>query len=297
MPLLECVPNVSEGRERARIDAWARTIREAGGQLLDVHADPDHNRSVFTFLGPAETVERAALALARAVVEAVDLRIQRGGHPRIGAIDVLPLVPLRGASMADAVGSARRLGASLATALHLPVYYFGAAATRPERAELPSVRAGQFEGLAARMAGAAGRPDAGPATPHPSAGAVAVGARRILIAFNAVLDSPDFELAARVARAIRASAGGLPEVRAIAVRLPSRGVVQVSMNLLAYRRTGLSVVMDAVDREAASVGLTVLEFELVGCAPADALDGVDRTRIRWTERQLLDLALLGPESV
>ncbi len=291
MPQLECVPNVSEGRDGALIDAFARAIADAGAQLLDVHADPDHNRSVFTFLGPAETAERAALALSRAVVQTLDLRVHRGGHPRFGVVDVIPFVPLQGASMRDAVRSAHRLGAALAADLHLPVFYFGAAAIRPERAELPAIRAGQFEGLAARMAAAAGSPDAGPLRPHPSAGAVAIGARGVLIAFNAVLDTRDLEVARAIARAIRASSGGLPEVRAIGVCLPSRGRVQVSMNLLAYHRTGVPVVMDAVDREATSRGVTVLEFELVGCAPADAFQRVDRSRVRCTAGQLLEPAL------
>jgi glutamate formiminotransferase len=198
--------------------------------------------------------------------------------------------------MRDAVAAAHRLGAALASELHVPVYYFGAAALRPDLATLPSIRAGQFERLAARMATPAGRPDAGPTAPHPSAGAVAVGARGVLIAFNAVLDARDLAIATAIARAVRASSGGLPEIRAIGVALPSRGLVQVSMNLLAYRRTGIPRVMGAVDGEAASRGARVIEFELVGCAPADAFRGVDRSRVRHTAGQLLDPALLGNDS-
>jgi len=292
-PLLECVPNVSDGRDRALIEALAAAVEAAGARLLDVHADVDHNRSLFTFVGPAATVEAAALALARIAVERLDLRTHRGVHPRIGAVDVIPFVPLRGARMADAVRAAHALGPALAGELGVPVFYYGEAALRPERRELAALRRGQFEELAARMRAPGGEPDAGPPVPHPRAGATAIGARAVLIAFNAVLDSDALGLAQDIARVCREAGGGLPGVRALGVPLTSRGLVQVTMNLVSYRRTPVARVMAAVEAEAARRGVEVLEWELVGCAPADALAGVDRARLRLEPAQLLEPALFG----
>jgi len=292
-PLLECVPNVSDGRDQALIEALAAAVEAAGARLLDVHADVDHNRSVFTFVGPAATVEAAALALARIAVERLDLRTHRGVHPRIGAVDVIPFVPLRGARMADAVRAAHALGPALAGELGVPVFYYGEAALRPERRELVALRRGQFEELAARMRAPGGEPDAGPPVPHPRAGATAIGARAVLIAFNAVLDSEALGLAQDIARVCREAGGGLPGVRALGVPLTSRGLVQVTMNLVSYRRTPVARVMAAVEAEAARRGVEVLEWELVGCAPADAFAGVDRARVRLGPAQLLEPTLVG----
>lgn len=286
--MLECVPNVSEGRRGGVIDAMARAIEASGARLVDIHRDVDHHRSVFTFLGPAAVTARAAVALSREAVETVDLRGHRGVHPRIGAVDVIPFVPLRGASMAEAVRTAHEVGAALAAELAVPVFFFGAAAVRPDRRELSAARAGQFEGLAIRMVTPGGAPDAGPAQPHPRAGAVAVGARRVLIAFNAVIDATDLQAARAIAAAVRESSGGLPALQALGVPLASRGRVQVSMNLLDYHQSGVSEVMALIEAEAARHRVQVLEFELVGCAPADAFRGVDRGRVRMQDHQLLD---------
>jgi glutamate formiminotransferase len=264
---------------------------------VDAHADVDHHRAVLTFLGSSSVVETAALALCRRAVVAIDLRHHTGVHPRIGAVDVVPFIPMRGARMADAVAAAHRLGASLARELAVPVYYYGAAALVPERRELSAVRRGQFEGLTARMATAEARPDVGPSTPHPWAGATAVGARPVLIAFNATLASADRTVARDVARVLRAAGGGLPGVQALGVPLASRDRVQVTLNLLDYRRTGIASVMAAVEAAAARRGVTVEEYELVGCAPADALAGADRRRIRMSETQLLDLELFSPDAL
>jgi glutamate formiminotransferase len=297
--LLECVPNVSEGRDPGVIRALAEAIRAGGADLLDVHRDDDHHRSVFTFLGPVEAIERAALGLGRAAVDLVDLRRHGGVHPRVGALDVMPFVPLRGSSMAHAVAAAHRVGRSLARECSVPVFFYGAAATRPERRALPALRRGGFEGLAGRLARPEDRPDAGPAAPHPTAGACLVGARRLLIAFNAVLDGAGVEVARSIALAIRESSGGLAAVQAMGVWLASRGLAQVSMNLLDHRRTPLREVAERLAVEARRRGAAVLEHELVGCAPADAVAG-------WPAhlaplgalgpRQLLDPALLGPDS-
>jgi glutamate formiminotransferase len=289
-PMLECVPNVSEGRDRYRLRRLAETVTAAGARLVDLHHDVDHHRSVFTFLGAPEAVERAAVAFARRAVELIDLRAHAGVHPRIGALDVMPFVPLAGLPMADAVALAQRVGRALAAETGVPVFFYEEAAVVPGRRDLPELRGGGFERLAERLRDPRWRPDAGPAAPHPSAGAAVIGARRPLIALNAMLDSDDLAGARAVATAIRErTPGGLAAVRALGVTLPSRGIAQVSMNLLDYRRTPPRVVMDRLDEETARRGLRVRHYELVGCAPEDALDDAARARIAdLRPSQLLD---------
>jgi glutamate formiminotransferase len=273
-PLLECVPNVSEGRDAAALARFAEAVRAVpGARLLDVHADPDHHRSVFTFCGPPEPVERAALALAAAVFEGVDMRAHRGIHPRLGALDVLPFVPLSGLALADAVRAARRTGAALGERFGVPVYFYGAAASGPSRRALRAIRAGEYEGLAARLADAEWDPDVGPARFVPRLGATAVGAREVLVAYNVWLDSDNLGAARAIARAVRDSSGGLPGIQALGLPLPSRGIVQVSMNLVDHRRTGLGRVWDAVVAEAGRRGVRVARGELVGLAPRAAFEG------------------------
>jgi glutamate formiminotransferase / 5-formyltetrahydrofolate cyclo-ligase len=272
LPLLQCVPNVSEGRDTTVIDTLGRAIDATAARLVDVHRDSDHHRSVFTFLGPVRDVEDGAVALTRAAIRLVDLTKHRGVHPRVGAVDVIPFVPMRGASMADAVAAAHRVGRTVAAACGVPVFFYGEAARGPLRRELPILRRGGFEGLATRLADPAWRPDEGSAAPHPTAGVTVIGARGPLIAFNAVLDSADVDVAAGIARVLRESSGGLPAVRAMGVLLQSRGRAQVSMNLLEYRRTAVALVAQRLQDEARRRGSHVVEYELVGCAPADALD-------------------------
>lgn len=272
--VVECVPNVSEGHERDVLERFAAAIRRiAGVRLADVHADPDHNRAVFTFLGPPDGVEAAALAFAAEVLGVLDMRRHRGAHPRVGALDVLPFVPLGATTMAETVELARRVGRALAARHDVPVYFYGFAATRETRRRLPQLRVGGYEGLADRLATPVGAPDAGPARFDPRSGAVLVGAREILVAFNAWLDSDDVEAARAIAHAIRESSGGLPAVQAIGVPLPSQGIAQVSMNLLDYRRTSIPVVWDRVRDEAARRGIAVQRGELVGLAPRAAFAG------------------------
>jgi glutamate formiminotransferase len=290
--MLECVPNVSEGRDERVIAALGRAVTAAGAELVDVHRDADHHRSVFTFLGKSDAVQRAALDLARAAVSLVDLRKHVGVHPRLGALDVLPFVPLVGSTMTDAVEIAHAVGRALADELAVPVFFYEDAALRPHCRALPAIRAGGFEALAARLADPMWCPDAGPAHPHPSAGAVVVGARRPLIAFNAMLTTADVGIAHRIARAIRESSGGLPAVRAIGVALATRMLAQVAMNLLDHRRTPVASVIARVDAEAARAGVAVREYELVGCAPADAIPLALRARITGLRpTQLLDPSL------
>ena len=273
-PLLECVPNVSEGRDRRTVEAVADAVRAvAGVRLADVHADPDHHRSVFTFLGTPQAVEEAALALAATVFARVDMRTHRGHHPRLGALDVVPFVPLRDYTMADAVRIAHRVGQAIAAAHTLPVYFYGAAATRPERTAVREIRRSEYEGLAARLNTPGGWPDAGPAVFVPRRGGAMVGARDILVAYNVWLDSRDLGAARDIARAVRESSGGLPAVQALGVSLERRGLVQVSMNLLDYRLTGIASAYDAVTAEATGRGITIRRSELVGLAPRAAFEG------------------------
>jgi glutamate formiminotransferase len=271
---VECVPNVSEGRDPARLARLADSVRAvAGVRLADVHADADHHRSVFTFLGAPAAVAAGALALADAAVREVDMREHRGIHPRVGALDVVPFVPLRGMTMAQAVRLAHDTGRALAARHALPVYYYAEAARRPDRRTLRELRHGEYEALPERLAAADGAPDDGPARFDPRTGAVLVGARDVLIAYNVWLASGDLAGARAVARAVRASSGGLPAVQALGLPLASRGRAQVSMNLLDYRVTSVPVAFDRVRQEAVRRRLGVERAELVGLAPRAAFAG------------------------
>ena len=273
-PAVECAPNVSEGREHRVIERLADAIRSVDGvTLMNVHADVDHHRTVFSFLGEGARVEAAALALAARAVELIDLRRHRGIHPRVGALDVLPFVPLAGISMAETIALARRVGEAIARRHALPVYYYGEAATRPGRRTPRALRQGEYEGLAARLASAGGAPDAGPARFDPRTGAVLVGARDILVAFNVWLATGEVAVAREIARTVRESSGGLPAVQAMGVLLASRGIAQVSMNLLDYRTTSIAVAFDRVRDEARTRGVAVSRSELVGVAPRAAFAG------------------------
>lgn len=272
--LIECVPNVSEGRDQARLETFAAAVRATpGAVLMDVHADPDHHRAVYSVVGPPPAVEAAALALAARVLDTLDLRAHAGVHPRIGALDVVPFVPLAGCTMADAVAVARRVGRGVAGRHGVPVYYYAHAATRPERRRLPDVRRGGYEALEARLAAGNDPPDEGPPRFDPRAGAVLVAARELLVAFNVWLASSDLAAARAIAAAVRESGGGLPAVQALGLPLPSRGLVQVSMNLLDYRLTPIPAAFDRVREEAARRSIGVQRSELVGVAPRAAFAG------------------------
>ena len=272
--MIECVPNVSEGRRARVIRKLVATVQAAPGCcLLDVHSDPDHNRSVLTFAGAPAAVKAGALALASAAIHLVDLRHHTGVHPRIGAIDVIPFVPLGGADLDLCVRLARETAQGIATAHGVPVYLYGAASLEGEARTLAGLRAGGFEALVA--GGLRRAPDFGPPDVHPTAGAIAVGARLPLIAFNVLLDTADAAVARAVARAVRESGGGLPGVQALGLYLPHRGTAQVSMNLLDYRRTSITELLRAVVDAAHQGGSRVVAAELVGLAPSEALDGLD----------------------
>ena len=293
--IVECVPNVSEGRDPARLARVAAAVRATPGvTLADVHADPDHHRSVFTFLGEPATVAAGAGALAEAVLAEIDMREHRGIHPRIGALDVLPFVPLSDTPMSVAVTLAHEVGATLATRHALPVYYYGEAARRPERRALRELRHGEYEGLAARLGGEEGRPDDGPARFDPRRGAVLVGARGVLVAYNVWLASDDLAAARAIAREVRASGGGLPAVQALGLPLASRGRVQVSMNLLDHRVTSIPAAYDRVAQAAARRGIAIERAELVGLAPRAAFAGRAPASVglpEYTSAQELDVHL------
>jgi glutamate formiminotransferase len=272
MAIIECVPNISEGRDGAAIAAIADAVRGvAGVRLLDVQSDATHHRSVLTFAGDRGPLLAAVLAMFEAVLPRVDLRRHRGEHPRLGAVDVVPFVPIEGATMADCVALARDAAAAVAARFAVPVYLYEDAATTPARRNLEDIRRGEFEGLAAKMQGADWAPDAGPAAPHPSAGATVIGARMPLIAYNINLATDRLDVAKKIAAAVRMSSGGFRFVKAMGLALEDRGIVQVSMNLTNFEKTPLFRVFETVKREAARYGVTVLESEVVGLVPAAAL--------------------------
>jgi glutamate formiminotransferase len=272
MAIIECVPNVSEGR---RSDVIARLVdaaaRTPGAHLLDHSSDASHNRSVLTLAGEAAALRSAVIALFERAVADIDLRQHRGEHPRLGAVDVVPFVPIEGATMTDCVALAKDTGAAVAERFGVPVFLYEEAASRPERRNLEDIRRGEFEGLAARMATPEWAPDFGPSAPHPSAGAVVIGARMPLIAFNVNLGTGRLEVAKRIASAIRLSSGGLRFVKAMGVTLGDRGIVQVSMNLTNFEKTPIFRAFELVKREAARYGVPVLESEIVGLVPSAAL--------------------------
>jgi glutamate formiminotransferase len=265
-PLVECVPNFSEGRDPAVIKRISEAIRSVEGvRLLDVHMDEAHHRSVFTFVGPPQAVADAAVAAARPAVEMIDLRRHRGAHPRMGAVDVVPFVPLAGATLRMCAALAQGCGRRIADELGVPVYLYGEAASRPERRNLAEVRRPRFEGLGARMASdPAWAPDFGPPRLHATAGAAAVGARPPLVAFNVYLDTPDAATARAVARAVRERDGGLPGVKALGFFIEGRRQAQVSMNLCDPGRTSMKDAFVAVARAAAARGAKAVSSELVG---------------------------------
>ena len=268
-PLFEAVPNFSEGKDGTKISRITGAVGAVPGvRVLGVHSDPDHNRSVLTFAGEEEAVLSGATGLAQACGAELDLTSQAGEHPRMGVLDVLPFVPLEGATMIDAVRLAQRAGESLGR-LGFSVFLYGSAATAPHRRALPDVRRGGYEGVASRLPDPRWKPDYGPEIPDPHKGAVAVGARPFLIAFNAYLDTGDVEVAREVARRIRERDGGLPAVRALGFGVGGRA--QVSMNLTDFERTPIPVALEAVRSAAANLGASVESTELVGLAPLEAI--------------------------
>ena len=286
VPLIECVPNLSEGRRGDVIAAMFKAITVRGVRLLDQTSDASHNRTVFTFAGEPEPVREAVLQLFAAAMSAIDLRTHEGVHPRIGAVDVVPFVPLGDATMEQCVALATEVGSTVAGRFEVPVFLYEAAATSDLRRNLADVRRGGLNGLAHRMQLPEWKPDFGPDRPHPSAGATAIGARPILIAYNVNLATRRLSVAKRIASAIRASSGGLPFVKAMGVPLEERGVVQVSMNLTNYLETSMVTVFDTIAREASADGVRILESEIVGLVPSNALPSDPAKRLKLRNEDL-----------
>ena len=272
MSIIESIPNISEGRRTDVIERLANAVRSVPGvRLLDYSSDAAHNRSVFTLAGDAGALKAATMALFEQAIAAIDLRQHQGEHPRLGAVDVVPFVPIEGATMQDCVALATEVAATVAERFGLPVYLYEEASANPARRNLEDIRRGEFEGLAEKMARPGWAPDFGPATPHPSAGAAVIGARMPLIAYNINLQTDRLDVAKRIAAAIRHSTGGLRYVKAMGIAIEERGLVQVSMNLTNFQKTPIFRVFDLVRREAARYGVNVLEREIVGLVPSAAL--------------------------
>jgi glutamate formiminotransferase / 5-formyltetrahydrofolate cyclo-ligase len=269
--LLESVPNISEGRNTETIDACVQAVNACGVRVVHRTSDPVHNRSVLTMAGGYDELREAAVALAAVTLERIDLRAHAGVHPRIGALDVLPFIPLRGATMADAVRLARETAHAIWERLRVPSFLYGEAAGTPLRRNLAAVRQGQFEGLDARFELPDWRPDYGDLAKHASAGAVAVGARSLLIAFNVELATDDLALAKRIARSLRERDGGLRTLKALGLRL-GENLVQVSVNVTDYRATPLYRIVELVREMASQAGVPVLRSELIGCLPYAAVE-------------------------
>jgi glutamate formiminotransferase len=274
--LIECVPNFSEGRDTEKVERLVEAVRAVPGVIfLDREIDADHNRCVLTFAGPPEAVSEAALNAVGKAVESIDLNRHRGVHPRIGAADVVPFIPIEGVTLEECVRLAERVGEEIWRRFQVPVYLYEAAARVPERVNLEKIRRGQFEGLRAEIASDPSRcPDIGEPRVHPTAGATVVGARKFLIAYNINLNTPDIEVAKRIARKIRFSSGGFPFVKAMGVPLASRNQAQVSMNLTDFERTPLHRVYEAVESEARAEGVEVASSEIVGLIPRKAVEMV-----------------------
>jgi glutamate formiminotransferase len=274
LPLVECVPNFSEGRKPETVQRIAEAVGAVETAcVLDRHIDPDHNRSVITFVATPERVVEAAFAGVKRASELIDMRRHQGVHPRLGATDVLPFVPISGVTIDDCVALAHEAGRVIARDLSIPVYYYERAALRPDRVNLEDVRRGAYELLREQIVSNPDRtPDVGPAEIHESAGAIVIGARPFLIAFNVLLRSDDVAVARQIARTIRARNGGLPFLKALGFRLQTRNLVQVSMNLVNYEVTGMGDAYAAIRREADALGVDIESTEIVGLVPRNALD-------------------------
>src|SRR6516225_2399958 len=295
MALIECIPNVSDGRRAELIERIASAVSVTPGvRLLDHSSDPSHNRSVFTFAGDTDGVERAIMAVFDVAVANIDLRSHKGEHPRLGAVDVVPFVPIEGVTMDDCVALAKRVGAAVAARFGVPVYLYEEASDNPLRKNLEDIRRGEFEGLPSKMATAGWAPDFGPATPHATAGASVIGARMALVAYNINLATDRLDVAKKIASAIRHSSGGYRYVKAAGFKLKDRGIVQVSMNLTNYEKTPIFRVFETVKREAERYGVAILESEIVGLVPSSALTAAAEFYLQmagFTPQQILEARL------
>ncbi len=269
---MQCVPNISEGRNREIVEAVVDSIRGIPDvKLLDWSSDADHNRSVITFVGTPDGVEKAAFALCSKAAQLIDMTVHSGEHPRMGATDVVPFIPIQGVTMEQAVQLANRVGKRIGEELGIPVYLYENAAKTPARRNLADVRRGQYEGLQAKLARADGQPDYGPAVFNAKSGATAVGARMPLVAFNVNLGTDNLEIANKIARNVRHASGGLKAVKAMGVNLEARGIVQVSMNMVNYKETPLYRVFELIRTEARRYGVSIIGSEIIGLVPLEAM--------------------------
>jgi len=295
MRVLMCVPNVSEGRKTEVVEQIVEQVRRFKGvKILDLSSDPDHNRSVLTYIGEPGTVLEATKSMAQTALELIDMRLHHGSHPRMGAVDVVPFVPVRGIEREESVEIARQFGRFLA-GLGVPVYYYEDAATRPERKSLVEIRRGQYEGLAEKLKDPDWKPDEGAAVFNPKSGATITGSRFPLIAFNVNLHTTDVSVAKRIADAVRFAKGGYRFVRAMGLVLEDRGMVQVSMNLTDYSKTPIPRVLETIRSEAARYGVAVAGCELVGPVPLGALEEVLRHYLQlhdFSMEQIIENALI-----
>lgn len=293
--ILLCEPNLSEGRDLALVERVADAVRSVDGvKLIDYSSDPDHNRSVFTYLGEPEPVLEATQRLAAKTYELIDMTVHTGSHPRQGALDVAAFIPIRGVDTAEAVAIARRFGQYVG-GLGVPVYYYEDAATRPERKSLPDIRKGEYEALAEKLAKSKWVPDEGPATFNPKSGVTVTGARFPLVAFNVNLRTSDVTVADRIAKSVRFASGGYRYVRAMGLPLEDKGLVQVSMNLIHYDKTPIARVLETIRAEAARYGVAIAGTELVGPVPLAALEDAARYYLglhEFSTEQIIETALI-----
>ena len=295
MRLLECIPNISEGRDQNRIASIAEEVKKVKKvKLLSVSSDKDHHRSVLTFIGEPERIGDAAISMALKAIELIDMREHHGAHPRLGAVDVVPFVPVQGVEMKEAVEVAREFGKALGRK-GVPVFYYEEAATSPGRRDLPSIRKGEYEGLEQKLRDPIWKPDEGPARLNPKSGATVVGARLPLVAYNVNLGTEDLSVAKEIAKKVRTKDGGLPEVRAMGVALKEKGRVQVSMNLTNYRVTNIPKVFELIEGEALKKGVEVAESEIVGLIPLGVLEGIAQHCLKYPDfsiRQVIEQRIL-----
>lgn len=298
-PIIECVPNFSEGRDAQHIEAIVAPFRKVRGcNLLDHRADPNHNRLVVSLVGQPDPIQKALLAAAQVAIETIDMNTHQGGHPRIGAIDVIPFIPVQNIQMSQCVELARTFAGEFNRQTGIPVYFYEEAALRPDRRRLEVIRKGQFEALKEEINQPERHPDVGDAALHPTAGATVIGARKFLIAFNVNLGTTDVKVARRIAQTVRASSGGLSHVKGIGLSLKDRGVTQVSMNIVDYEKNALYRVVELIRMEARRWGVPVLETEVYGMVPAMALldSAVYYLQIAdFDPRQTIELAMLDTE--
>jgi glutamate formiminotransferase len=295
MRLLECVPNISEGRDQKKIALISEELKKVKGiKLLDVSSDKDHNRSVFTFIGEPKAVKDVALSLALKTIDLIDMREHHGAHPRLGAVDVVPFIPIQGVEMKEAVQVAREFGKELGRK-GVTIFFYEEAATSPGRKDLPSIRKGEYEGLKEKLKDPKWRSDEGPEGFNPKSGATVVGARFPLVAYNVNLETEDITVGKEIAKKVRFKDGGFPHVRAMAVDLKEKRAIQVSMNLTNYRVTNIPKVLEFIRDEALKKGVEVGESEIVGLVPLDVLEGIAQHYLRCPEfsvRQVIEQRIL-----